>query len=358
MDLPLCFALVTAFAIALYVLADGFDLGVGILFLLAPRDEDRDLMMESISPLWDGNETWLVFGGTLLLAAFPIGYSVLLPAFYLPIMLMLFSLIFRGIAFEFRFQAGRFRRLWDFAFAGGSVLAAVCQGLILGGFIAGVPVENGGFSGGPFGFLTILGVLCSAGLVGGYALLGSGWLIWKTSGPTQTFGREVGHSALLLTVALMAVVSAWTALAEPEVAQRWFALPQSLPLALLPIGAVAVSVGLWRSLWGRQEALPFVLGIVLFLFGFGGLAASLWPYVVPRTATIWMGAADEATLRFIGVGVVVILPIVLAYLGHAYWIFRGKTAIGHGYGEGAEAPIGASWRRRRSPSLETDLYLS
>ena len=192
-DLPLLFAAVAAFSVAVYVLSDGFDLGVGILFLAAPRDADRDVMMASIEPVWDGNETWLVMGGTLLFAAFPAAYYVLLPAFYLPIMFMLFALIFRGIAFGFRLQAVSYRWVWDIAFAGGSVLAVLCQGFVLGGFISGVPMEAGMFSGGPFDCFTILGLLCGLGLLGGYALLGAGWLIWKTEGSTQIFAREVGH---------------------------------------------------------------------------------------------------------------------------------------------------------------------
>jgi cytochrome bd ubiquinol oxidase subunit II len=287
MDLPLLFALVAALCVAIYVLADGFDLGVGILFLVAPRTEDRDLMMESIAPLWDGNETWLVAGGTLLLAAFPPGYYVLLPAFYIAVVTMLFSLILRGVAFEFRFHAGHFRPVWDWAFAGGSLLAALSQGFILGGFIQGVPVRDGVFAGGTFDFLSPLGLLCGVGLVGGYALLGAGWLIWKTTGPTQTFGREIGRAALIATMAMMAVVSLWTALTQPVIAARWFDGSFLFAQSLLPITAIAAAVVVWQNLWGRHEALPFALGLVLFLCGFGGLAVSLWPYVVPWQITIW-----------------------------------------------------------------------
>jgi cytochrome d ubiquinol oxidase subunit II len=354
MDLPLIFALVAATGVGLYVLADGFDLGVGLLFLLAPREQDRDIMMESIAPLWDGNETWLVFGGALLWTVFPIAYYVLLPAFYLPLVIMLFALIFRGLAFEFRFQARLFRRVWDYAFAGGSLLAVLAQGLVLGGFIGGVPVENGVFAGGPFSCFTFLGLLCAAGLVGGYALLGSGWLIWKTNGPTQIFGREVGHAAVILTAAGMALVSAWTACTVPEVAERWFQWPRVLLLALMPLAAAATIALIWRSLWGSHQSRPFLLTVVLFLLGFGGLAVSLWPYVVPRHATIWSAASDPATLRFVGVGVLVILPIILGYLGHAYWVFRGKTVLEGGYG----APDAQRYAGRRAAARRTELHLS
>jgi len=354
MDLPLIFACVAAGAVGLYVLADGFDLGIGLLFLLAPREQDRDVMMESIAPLWDGNETWLVFGGALLWTAFPIAYYVLLPAFYLPLMIMLFALIFRGIAFEFRFQARQFRRVWDYAFAGGSLLAVLAQGLVLGGFIGGVPVENGVFSGGTFSCLTVLGLLCAGGLVGGYALLGAGWLIWKTDGRTQMFGRKIGHAAVILTAACMALVSGWTAFTVPEVAERWFGWPRVLQLAPMPLAATVAVLLIWRALWGSSQSRPFVLTIVLFLLGFGGLAVSLWPYVVPRHATVWSAASDGATLRFVGVGMLVILPIILGYLGHAYWVFRGKTVLEGGYGTpDAEGDAG-----RRAAARRTDLHSS
>lgn len=353
MDLPLLFALVAAGAVALYVIADGFDLGIGILFLLAPRGRDRDLMMQSVAPFWDGNETWLVLGGAGLWAAFPMAYYVLLPAFYLPIMAMLFALILRGISFEFRFQATRFQRVWDFAFAGGSLVAAICQGLILGGFIQGVAVENGYFAGGPFSFVSFLGLLCAAGIVGGYALLGAGWLIWRTDGPTQVFAREVAHAALLLAVAMMAVVSAWTALTEPQVAARWFAWPGTLWLGLLPLAAAGVAVLIWRSLWGRHDSRPFLLAVALFLLGYAGLIISVWPNVVPYHATIWQAAADEATLRFALLGIFVVLPLVLAYTVHAYWVFRGKTVpVSHGADEGAYGHAG-----QRPNALGTDLHL-
>lgn len=327
---PLLFAALATFCVTVYVLADGLDLGVGILFLLAPRDADRDLMMATVEPVWDANETWLVMGGTLLVAAFPPGYYVLLPAFYLPIMFMLFALIFRGIAFEFRLQATRFRFIWDIAFAGGSILATLCQGLILGGLIGGVPVENGMFAGGAFSFLSLLGVMCGVGLIGGYALIGAGWLIWKTEGPTQVFAREVARAALILTAAMMLLVSAWSAFTVPEVAARWFAWPNLLLLAPVPLVTLAVIVAIWRGLWDGAEIRTFLLSLTLFALGLIGLVVSLWPYVVPRSVTVWDGIADPQALAFIGVGIVLILPVVLAYQAHAYWVFRGKSTHGHG----------------------------
>ena len=324
MDLPLLFALTAALCAVIYVLADGFDLGVGILFLFVPQDEDRDLMMESIAPFWDGNETWLVAGGTLLLAAFPPGYYVLLPAFYSAIVPMLLALILRGAAFEFRFHAGRLRRPWDWVFAVASLVATFSQGLVLGGFIQGVRIRGGAFAGGTFDFVSLLGLFCACGLIAGYCLLGAGWLVWKTTGSTQIFGRQIAQAALIATMTMMALVSFWTAWTQPVIAVRWFDGSWYLAQALLPIAVGVTAITLHRCLWGRHDALPFALGLVIFLGGFGGLAFSLWPYLVPRQITIWQGAGDPATLRILGVGTVVILPLIVTYLSYAYWTFRGK----------------------------------
>jgi len=331
-ELPTLFAAAVAFCVVVYVLADGFDLGVGMLFLLAPRAEDRDLMMASIEPVWDGNETWLVMGGTLLLATFPAGYYVLLPAFYLPVMLMLFALVFRGIAFTFRLQIEEYRWIWDLAFAGGSLLATLCQGMVLGGLVNGVSMEGGMFSGSAFDAFSVLGLLCGAGLVGGYTLLGAGWLILKTDGATQVFAREVAHSALILTAIMLALVSAWSAFSVPEVAERWFSWPSTAYLAVVPLATAGVLFLIWRRIWIGRDAETLALAIVVFLLGFFGLVVSLWPYAVPRHVTIWDGAASPETLAFVGIGLCIILPIVLAYQGHAYWVFRGKTRPLHGYG--------------------------
>jgi len=330
-DLPVLFAAVVAFCVVVYVLADGFDFGVGVLFLLAPRDEDRDRMMASIEPVWDGNETWLVMGGTLLLATFPAGYYVLLPAFYLPIMAMLFAIIFRGIAFGFRLQTEEFRWVWDLAFAGGSLLATLCQGMILGGLINGVDMRDGLFAGGSFACFSVLGLACGVGLVGGYALLGAGWLIWKTDGSTQVFAREAAHSALILTAVMMLAVSAWSACSVPEVAERWFSWPNIAWLAPVPVLTAAALLTIRRRLWTGRETDTFLLAILVFLLGFAGLVVSLWPYVVPRQVTVWDGAADPKTLAFVGLGLFVIIPIVLAYQAHAYWVFRGKVGPSAGY---------------------------
>ena len=330
--LPLLFGLAMAFGVAMYVISDGFDLGIGILFLLAPSEEDRDLMMNSIAPIWDGNETWLVFGGTLLIGAFPAAYASVLPAFYLPLVVMLFGLIFRGVAFEYRFRATTARRAWDWAFSGGSILAAFCQGLALGAYIDGIAVERGVFVGSTYGFLTGFSVAVGLGLVAGYALLGATWLIMKTDGATQHFARQVARPSLVLSLAFLLAISIWTPLDHPFVAARWFAAPNIYYLWVPPALTAIAAYGIWRGIDGPREALPFLLAIVLFLLALLGIGISLWPYAVPYSLDLWQAAASTATLEFLGLGTVIVLPCILAYLGYAHWVFRGKTRPGGGYG--------------------------
>jgi cytochrome bd ubiquinol oxidase subunit II len=333
MDLPLLLGLVLAFGIAMYVVMDGFDLGVGILFPFAPSDADRDLMMNSIAPIWDGNETWLVLGGTLLFAAFPVAYATLLPAFYVPLVVMLFGLIFRGVAFEYRFRATRFRYLWDWAFSGGSVLAAFCQGIMLGAFIGGLPFRNGAFAGSMFDFVSAFAIASGLGVVAGYTLLGSTWLIFKTSGTTGDFGRRAARVALVVSLAFIALVSLWTPVAHARIAERWFSWPNIGFLWPVPLVTALIAYGIWREVPGAHDARPFLLSIALFLLAYLGLGISLWPYAVPYGATIWEAASSDTTLTFVGIGVAVTMPIILAYMGYAHWVFRGKTTAGAGYGE-------------------------
>jgi cytochrome d ubiquinol oxidase subunit II len=329
--LPVLLALAVAFGVAMYVIMDGFDLGVGILFLTAPSDDDRDTMMNSLAPIWDGNETWLVLGGTLLIAAFPVAYATLLPAFYIPIVLMLFALIFRGIAFEFRFRATRYRYLWDWSFCLGSALAAFCQGLVLGGFIEGIPVQNDRFVGRTSDFLSGFAIVCGLGLIAGYALLGATWLIFKTGASTAAFGRRASLAGLLVTLAFIAIVSISTPLAESRIAERWFSWPNIGFLWPVPFLTALIAYRIWREIPGSREARPFLLSIALFLLAYLGLGVSIWPYAVPYQVTIWEAASSEPTLQFVGIGVAVTLPIILAYLAYAHWIFRGKVTAG-GYG--------------------------
>jgi len=328
-DLPLIFALIVAFSIALYVVLDGFDLGIGILFLLAPLNRERDTMMNSIAPVWDGNETWLVMGGTLLFAAFPVVYAAVLPAFYVPLMLMLFALVFRGIAFEFRFRASRSRPFWDWAFSVGSGVTALMQGIMLGAFIAGVPVREGQFVGTTFSFFSGFALASGLGVVAVYALLGATWLIFKTEGLTQALARAIAPWTLALTLLFIGLISIWTPLAHPFIAERWFSLPNFLFLWPVPLVTAALAFGIWRAILGSHDWLPFLLSIALFLIAYLGLGISLWPYAIPESVTIWQAAGANETLIFLGVGTAIILPITIIYLGYTYWVFRGK--VGRGY---------------------------
>jgi cytochrome d ubiquinol oxidase subunit II len=311
---------------------DGFDLGIGILFPFAPDDSERDDMINSIAPFWDGNETWLVMGGTLLIAAFPLAYATLLPAFYVPLLTMLFALILRGVAFEFRFRAERFRRVWDWTFVAGSALATFCQGVVLGAFVNGIQVRNGAFDGGTFDFLDPFAAMCGLGLVAGYALLGATWLIFKTGGNTAAYGRRAARLALPAALGFIAIVSLWTPIQFPRIAERWFAWPNVALLSPVPLVTAGFGLAMWRTIDAAADHRPFLLSIGLFLIAFAGLGISVWPYAVPYEATLWEAASSPPTLAFVAVGTAIIMPIVLGYVAFAHWVFRGKTDSDAGYG--------------------------
>jgi cytochrome d ubiquinol oxidase subunit II len=331
LNLPLVWSGVIAFAVFMYVLLDGFDLGVGILFPFARERAERDVMMNSIAPIWDGNETWLVLGGGGLLAAFPLAYAALLPALYLPVMVMLFGLIFRGVAFEFRHSTGTRVWWWDLAFAGGSVVATFAQGIVLGAFVTGFAYENGRVIGGSFLWLTPFNLTVGVCLLGGYALLGATWLIMRTQGLVQERSYAQAFTLAILVAVGMGLISASTPLTHPEVAARWFAFPNLLLLSPVPIVTVGVWVTLLRSLGNREEKRPFLLSVGLFALGYLGLGVSMWPYLVPRHLTIWDAAAPPTSQGFLLVGVVVLVPIILAYTAYSYWVFRGKVRGAEGY---------------------------
>ena len=331
LDLPLIFAFTVALSVALYVMLDGFDLGVGILFLHAPSDEARDAMMNSIGPVWDGNETWLVMGGTLLFAAFPVVYAAVLPALYIPLMVMLVALVFRGVAFEFRFRGRRSRKLWDWAFSLGSGVAAFMQGLMLGAFIDGLPVRDGKFIGEPFSFFSWFALASGFGVIAGYGLLGATWLIFRTADSTQAFARRAARAALLATLAFVGIISLWTPLAHPAIAERWFSLPNILFLWPVPFVTLALAVLIWRAIPASPDVRPFLYSIALSLLAYAGLGVSLWPYAIPDSVTIWQAAGAPDTLLFVGAGTAFILPLTLAYLAYAHWVFRGKVEGGYGH---------------------------
>lgn len=326
-DYPILFAVFAALAIGAYVTLDGFDLGVGILFPFAQATTTRDAMMRSLAPMWDGNETWLVLGGMVLLAGFPAAFAILLPAFYVPLVLMLLGLVLRGVAFEFRSQGGPLEIGWTMAFSGGSILAGFCQGAILGSFIDGdVTAAGGRFAGGPFDWLHLFPIATGLGTVAFYALLGAGWLIWRTDGNTQIFAREIARPALLAAAAAIALVSLWTPLALPAVSARWFSWPNTLLLAPLPIIAALAWLTAWRALWGKRDWLPFVATIVLLLSALAGLGVSVWPWAIPGVMTIWQAASMHRTQVIVAGAILAILPVVLGYIAFSYWVFRGKIS--------------------------------
>ncbi len=314
----------------MYIILDGFDLGIGILFLWAANERERDIMMNSVAPVWDGNETWLVLGGSVLFGAFPVAYGLIMPAIYLPMIVFLFALIFRGVAFEFRFKS-RNRTWWNLSFSAGSTLATFAQGLILGSFIQGYPIAGKQYAGGAFEWLTPFSVMAGVALVAGYALLGATWLILKTEGPLQEWCYRAARGLMLVVLLFIGLVSVWTPLRYPEIAARWFGWPNILYLSPVPIVTALVAFLLWQALRNRSVRAPFPLSIGLFMLSYLGLGVSLWPYIVPRVLTIRQAAAPVETQGFLLIGVALFLPLVLIYTVFTYWVFRGKVSHTEGY---------------------------
>jgi cytochrome bd ubiquinol oxidase subunit II len=329
--LPVIWASLIGIAVALYVVLDGFDLGIGILFPFARNERERDQMITTIAPFWDGNETWLVLGGGGLLAAFPHAYAVIMPALYLPVIVMLLALVFRGVSFEFRATAVTSKKYWNFAFAAGSTLAAFCQGVILAGLVSGIKVEDGAFAGGSFDWARPFAILCGLGVIAGYALLGATWLVMKTEGAVADRARRHAKELLIVVLVFMAAVSLWTPLTIPRIAQRWFSAPNIFFLWPVPIVTALIAFMAWRWLDARREALPFLASIALFLLGYLGLAISTFPYLVPPAMTVWEAAAAPASQIFLLLGTIFLLPIILGYYGFIYWLFHGKVREGEGY---------------------------
>ena len=306
-------------------------LGVGILYGFAPDRDARNLVMNSIAPIWDGNETWLVLGGIALLAAFPLAFAIILPAVYFPLLIMLLSLIFRGVAFEFRYRDAEHRTFWDYGFSYGSMLGAFAQGVVLGAFIEGFEIDGRHFAGSSIDCFTPFTFLTGVALVFGYALLGAGWLILKTEGPLQDWARRLGRFAFIAVLAAIAVVSLWTPLLQPSIASRWFSWPNIAFLWPVPILTALIAFWEWRSLNDRSEAAPFVGAILLFVMSYLGIAISMWPMIVPYKYTLWEAASSEATQAFLAVGTLFLLPVILMYTGWSYWVFRGKVRADIGY---------------------------
>ena len=330
-DLATVWAFIIAFAVFVYVVMDGFDLGLGILFPLFPAKADRDVMMNSVAPVWDGNETWLVLGGGGLMAAFPLAYAVLMPALYTPMIAMLIGLVFRGVAFEFRWRTTAARNRWDIAFAGGSLLATMAQGVALGAILQGVHVEARHYAGGWWDWLTPFSILTGVALVIGYSLLGATWLILKTDGALRDKAYRLSWVLLFGMLAAIAMVSIATPFLSIQYAQRWFAWPSIVLVAPVPIAVAAVTALLMRSLAQKQDSRPFVLSLILFALSYAGLGISMYPYIVPQSITIWQAAAPQNSQIFMLVGVAGLVPLILGYTGWAYWVFRGKVRAGSGY---------------------------
>jgi len=328
-DLTTIWAFIIAFAVLMYVVMDGFDLGIGILFPTFQPGEERSQAMNAVAPVWDGNETWLVLGGGGLFAAFPLAYAIILPATYPLIIAMLLGLVFRGVAFEFRWRDPGHERLWDIAFFLGSLVAAMAQGMILGALLQGVAVEGRSYAGGWLDWLSPYSLLTGLGVVAGYALLSATFLAMKVTGRAEEHAYRLATKAAFATALLMLALSLATPLLARQYWDRWFDWPNILFTSQVPLLTGILFFLLVRSIVKRQQYRPFLLSLGLFVLGMVGLGISMWPFVVPESVTIWEAAAPERSQIFMLVGVAVIMPVILAYTAWAYWVFRGKVAEGY-----------------------------
>ena len=331
LDLPLIWAFLICTAIYFYVVLDGFDLGIGILYPFAKSRDERDAMMNTVAPVWDGNETWLILGGGGLFAVFPLAYSVLLTAFYMPLIIMLLALIFRGVAFEFRYRTVNSRHLWNASFIGGSFFAALCQGIMMGAFIQGVAVDGRSYAGGWFDWLTPFSLFTGLAVVAGYALLGVLWLNIKLEGELQARLNRLAVPLVVIVMLAIAIVSIWTLLINEAIATRWFGEGHFAKLAPLPILTALAALWLVVSIRQGKEVLPFVLALAVFLLAFIGFGISQYPYIIPREVTLWDAAGPRSSLLFLLVGASVLLPLIVSYTAWSYWVFRGKVKVGEGY---------------------------
>ncbi|MDR7048714.1 cytochrome d ubiquinol oxidase subunit II [Duganella sp. 3397] len=331
-NLPVVWAVIILFGIMMYVIMDGFDLGIGMLYPFFPHHDDRDVMMNTVAPVWDGNETWLVLGGAGLLAAFPLAYSVILSALYLPLIFMLIGLVFRGVAFEFRFKAREHERhWWDKAFICGSLMAAFFQGVALGAYVQGFPVVNRAYAGGALDWLAPFPLFTGCGLVVAYALLGSTWLIMKTEGSLQATAGHISRRLVWVLLAVIAVISLWTPAMDPAIAQRWFSFPNIAWFAPVPLLVGLVSWQMIRSLAAGCQVTPFLCTLALVFLGYTGLGISLWPNIIPPDVSIDAASAPSQSQGFALVGALLIIPVILMYTAWSYFVFRGKVRQGEGY---------------------------
>ncbi len=331
-DYAMIWAGLIAFAVLAYIILDGFDLGIGILFPLIKSTTDKETAMNTIAPVWDGNETWLVLGGGGLFAVFPLAYSVILPALYMPIILMLLGLIFRGVAFEFHWRASaKKQKLWDLGFHLGSLVATLCQGIALGALVQGITVVDRAYAGGWWDWLTPFSVCVGLALVFGYSLLGATWLYLKTEGNLQRFAHKVATTVAYLTLLSIGAISLWMLFIEQQYLERWFSKPNVYFLICVPALVLALGLGLITSLRKQNEIAPFLLSISLFILSYIGLIISFYPNLVPPSMTIWQAAAPENSLKFLLIGSLILLPIIIAYTSYSYWVFRGKVKENEAY---------------------------
>lgn len=331
-DLALLWAVIILFGILMYVIMDGFDLGIGILFPFMPDAGDRDVMMNTVAPVWDGNETWLVLGGAGLLAAFPLAYAVILHAFMLPLIFMLLGLIFRGVAFEFRFKAEPHKRhWWDKAFIFGSFCATFFQGVVLGAYMDGLTVVDRSYVGGVLDWITPFSIFTGLGLIVAYALLGCTWLIFKTEGLLYDRMRSLARPLTLVLLAIIVVISIWTPLAHQAIADRWFSFPNLIWFAPVPVLVALAAYYLLRFLEQKPHAGPFLLTLVLIFLGYSGLGISIWPNIIPPDISIWEASGPPQSQGFALVGALLIVPFILMYTAWSYYVFRGKVRHGEGY---------------------------
>lgn len=331
LDLVPVWTLILGLAVFFYVLLDGFDLGVGMLYGLTRSLDERNLAMNSIAPVWDGNETWLVLGGIGLMAAFPLAFAIILPAVYFPILIMLLALVFRGVAFEFRFRDREHLSFWDHAFAYGSAVATFAQGVVLGAFVQGFQTDGRHFAGGSFDCFTPFSIFTGFALMAGYMLLGAGWLIFKTEGALQEWARLWGRRAFLAVLAGIVIISLWTPFIAPSIYARWFSWPNIAYLSPVPVITAVTALWTWRSLNSTSDAQPFLGAVLLFLLSYAGIAISLFPMIVPHSYTVWQAASDASTQAFLLIGTLFLLPIIVMYTGWSYWVFRGKVRSDIGY---------------------------
>ena len=331
-DLSLIWAVIIAFGVMMYVVMDGFDLGIGILFPFVKSEGERDVMMNTVAPVWDGNETWLVLGGAALFGAFPLAYAVVLSALYLPLIFMLLGLIFRGVAFEFRFKAKAAKRhLWDKAFIGGSLTATFFEGVALGAYIDGFKVVDRVYVGGALDWLTPFSLFCGLALIAAYALLGCTWLIMKTEGRLQLQMHDMARPLVFVLLGVTGIVSLWTPLAHTEIAERWFSLPNIFWFMPVPLLVLLCTWALLRAVANNANYSPFLLTLALIFLGYSGLGISLWPNIIPPSISIWEAAAPPQSQGFILVGALFIIPFILMYTAWSYYVFRGKVTEEDGY---------------------------